>query len=65
MNVEKSGRDDKAPVNIKYHSGFVSVLELLLWKYREQIEIETEKWLSTEGIRMDVLEERSGDQDRF
>ena len=45
----------KAPANIKYHAGFVSGLELLLWKYREQVEIEPEKWLSTEGIRMDVL----------
>ena len=27
----------KAPANIKYHAGFVSGLELLLWKYREQV----------------------------
>ena len=45
----------KAPANIKYHAGFVSGLELLLWQYREQVDIEPEKWLSTEGIRMDVL----------
>lgn len=40
---------------IKYHPGFVGGLGVLLWKYRESIEIESEKWLSTEGIRMDVL----------
>ena len=48
-------QDNKAPVTVKYHAGFVSGLELLLWDYREQVAIEPEKWLSTEGIRMDVL----------
>lgn len=45
-------KDEKAPVTIKYHSGFVSGLELLLWPYREQVTIEPEKWLSTEGLRL-------------
>lgn len=40
---------------IKYHPGFVGGLGVLLWDYREMIEIVPEKWLSTEGIRMDVL----------
>ena len=40
---------------IKYHPGFVGGLGLLLWDYREMIDILPEKWLSTEGIRMDVL----------
>ena len=48
-------KESKKPVNTKYHSGFVSGLEMLLWPYRDQIAIEPEKWLSTEGIRMDVL----------
>ena len=54
MDQEKK-QDEKAPVTTKYHAGFVSGLELLLWRYREQVSIEPEKWLSTEGIRMDVL----------
>lgn len=53
--IRKNKADEKAPAKIKYHSGFVSALELLLWPYREQVMIEPEKWLSTEGIRMDVL----------
>jgi hypothetical protein len=40
---------------IKYHPGFVGGLGVLLWDYREMIDIIPEKWLSTEGIRMDVL----------
>ena len=40
---------------IKYHPGFVGGLGVLLWDYREMIDIVPEKWLSTEGIRMDVL----------
>ena len=40
---------------IKYHPGFVGGLGVLLWDYREMIDIMPEKWLSTEGIRMDVL----------
>ena len=57
MNKNRPGNKagEKAPANIKYHAGFVSGLELLLWKYREQVDIEPERWLSTEGIRMDVL----------
>ena len=46
---------EKAPTRIKYHTGFVSGLELLLWPYRDKTVIEVEKWLSTEGLRMDVL----------
>ena len=45
----------KEPLTTKYHAGFVSGLELLLWQYREQVNIEPEKWLSIEGIRIDVL----------
>ena len=52
---EKNNHDDKEPVNIKHHSGFVSGLKVLLWDYREQIDIKDEQWLSTGGIRMDVL----------
>ena len=57
MAVKTDRRNDgnTEPAAIKYHSGFVSGLEILLWKYREQVRIEPEKWLSTEGIRMDVL----------
>ena len=57
MAVKTDRRNDgnAKPVTIKYHAGFVSGLEILLWEYREQIRIEPEKWLSTEGIRMDVL----------
>ena len=51
----KNRPDDKTPANIKHHAGFVSGLEVLLWDYRERIDIDTEKWLSTGGIRMDVL----------
>lgn len=40
---------------IKYHPGFVGGLGVLLWQYRDTIVIESEKWLSKEGIRMDVL----------
>ena len=40
---------------IKYHPGFVGGLGVLLWDYREMIDIVPEKWLSTEGIRMDIL----------
>ena len=40
---------------IKYHPGFVGGLGVLLWQYRDAIEIDSEKWLSKEGIRMDVL----------
>lgn len=40
---------------IKYHPGFVGGLGVLLWQYRDTIEIDSEKWLSKEGIRMDVL----------
>lgn len=40
---------------IKYHPGFVGGLGVLLWDYREMIDIVPEKWLRTEGIRMDVL----------
>lgn len=53
--ADKTKQDDKSPVTIKHHAGFVSGLELLFWRYREQVDIEPEKWLSTEGIRMDVL----------
>lgn len=49
------GQDTLAPTTTKYHSGFVSGLQVLLWPYREQIEIDPEKWLSKEGIRMDIL----------
>ena len=52
---QHSNADGKAPVNTRYHSGFVSGLELLLWQYREKIDIREEEWLSTGGIRMDVL----------
>ena len=49
MKKEKHMPDEKAPTNINYHSGFISGLELLLWPYREKIEIIPEKWLSTQG----------------
>ena len=52
---QHSNADGKAPVNTRYHSDFVSGLELLLWQYREKIDIREEEWLSTGGIRMDVL----------
>ena len=40
---------------IKYHPGFVGGMGVLLWEYREVIDIDPEKWISKEGIRMDVL----------
>lgn len=55
MSVKAPTENDKSPATTKYHAGFVSGLELLFWQYREEIKIESEKWLSTEGIRMDVL----------
>ena len=55
MSEKAPAENDKSPATIKYHAGFVSGLELLFWQYREQIDIVSEKWLSTEGIRMDVL----------
>ena len=40
---------------IKHHSGFYSGLELLLWPYREHIQMEEEKPLFTGGVRVDAL----------
>lgn len=41
--------------SIQYHPGFIGGLGVLLWKYREKIDIDPEKWISKQGIRMDVL----------
>ena len=38
-----------------YHSAFKSGLEVLLWPYREQIEIREEIVLKKQGIRVDLL----------
>ena len=50
-----SRKGSREPANLNYHSGFVSGLEVLLWPYRGKIDIESERWLSTGGLRMDVL----------
>ena len=31
---------------IKYHPGFVGGMGVLLWEYREVIDIDPEKWIS-------------------
>ena len=38
-----------------YHSAFRSGLGILLWPYRNQIEIREEVGLKKQGIRMDLL----------
>ena len=40
---------------IKYHPGFVGGMELLLWSYRESLDIEEEHYLSREPLRIDLL----------
>ena len=52
---ESLNYEDKTPKNVNYHPGFVSGLKVLLWDYREQIDIYTERWLNIGGIRIDVL----------
>lgn len=47
--------EQNAPVNTKYHSGFVNGLKVILWENRFLLDLEEEKWLSKEGLRIDVL----------
>ena len=40
---------------IQYHPGFVSGLEVLLWDYRNSVEIKEEQVLKTGGVRVDII----------
>ena len=46
---------DKTPKNTNYHSGFLSGMEIILWPYGDQVGIELEKWISTQGMRIEAL----------